>query len=239
MHTSFYQLIYALTKDLNLHLCKMSIMEDDREERLSFSDLQFFSDDLQVESKVLSFDENKNPISSPTNQDFLGFFLDGNRKPNALENIIFCGKIIDPSRNNQNPNHDNKTNIKKITKSDLPIWNSGSNNGRSSSCNSRSRSLSASWIKNNNYDKKEKTSKLSCSSKSRWHVFMFGSGKFPKKMEMSDIRRRQLQWSRWGQEEKSNEKQLYLSGLIRALVCSGGFDDNEMIKGSVGYLNPF
>ncbi|KAL4576423.1 hypothetical protein LXL04_012516 [Taraxacum kok-saghyz] len=220
-------------------------MEDDREERLSFSDLQLSSED-QADGKQSSFSTS----SSSPNHDFLGFFSANwsdsvpSISSGAHEDIIFCGKVIhSSSKTNQTSDPKKKTDSEintyfKTNKSSIIRRNSDSfssfSNGDSSLSTSRSSSLPISWRKKEESKKSDvlaqRTSKLACPSKSRWQVFMFGSGRFPTQMEMSDIRSRQLRRSNSGEEEKTGGKRL--SGLIRVLGCGGGFSD-ETMKGSV------
>ncbi|KAI3520102.1 hypothetical protein L1887_09326 [Cichorium endivia] len=227
-----------------------NILEEyDREERLSFSDLQFSNADLQVDSKVFAAGGKQNniPSLSSFNHDFLGFFSEEwsntttSISLNAPEDILFCGKMIHTSKTNQTSNPKDKTD----TKNNRSIINQNSDsfskffNGHSSLSTTRSNSRPMSGRKKEDNRKNDvlaqRTSKLACPSKSRWQVFMFGSGRFPTKMELSDIRSRQLRRSLSGEEEKTGGKRL--SGLIRALGCGGGFSDDEMImKGSLGYV---
>ncbi|KAJ9539947.1 hypothetical protein OSB04_026453 [Centaurea solstitialis] len=87
----------------------------------------------------------------------------------------------------------------------------------------------------------ERTSKLACSSKSRWQVFLFGSGsgRFPRNMELSDIKSRQLrQIPSTLPTEKGGGKRL--TWLIRVLGCGGGFNFDDAIKvSSLGYVRSF
>ncbi|PWA95994.1 hypothetical protein CTI12_AA029580 [Artemisia annua] len=196
-------------------------MDDDTrsEQRLSFSDLQLFAND----------DENQNPIisspynSSHFNQDnFLGFFIEETLSFDTPKTgIIFCGKVIDTSTDTQNPNTKKKASSKKNN-------NIGGLPRRNSDSISRSNSFQA-------YIKNEQVSKLASSSRSRWQVFV-GSDRFPKKMELSDIRSRQRRRSH-GSEKDKRDGNLF-SGLIRVLGCNGGFnyDENEMIKSSLRYF---
>ncbi|CAI9273467.1 unnamed protein product [Lactuca saligna] len=220
-------------------------MEDDKEERLSFSDVQFFSDNLQLDSKLSAADGKQNSFSSPSsssNHDFLGFFsaewsdFPTSISSNAPDDIIFCGKVIYTSKSNQTLNPKKKTDSENKTdsknnKSSIMGRNSNSfssfSNGHSSLSTSRLNSFPILWRKKKDNKRNDvllqRTTKLACPSKSRWQVFMFGSGRFPMKMELSDIRSRQKRRSHSGEEEKIGGKQL--SGLIRVLGCGGGFTD--------------
>ncbi|GKC86305.1 hypothetical protein Tco_1142022 [Tanacetum coccineum] len=195
-------------------------MDDDTrsEQRLSFSDLQLFAND----------DENQNPVSSSPynsshfNQDnFLGFFIEESLSFDTPKSgIIFCGKVIDTSTDAQNPNPKMKASSKKN--------NNVGGLARSSDI-SRSNSFHA-FIKNG------QVSKLASSSKSRWQVFV-GSDRYPKKMELSDIRSRQRRRSH-GSEIKDKRDGQWFSGLIRVLGCNGGFnyDENEMTMSRFHYF---
>ncbi|KAI3808991.1 hypothetical protein L1987_24955 [Smallanthus sonchifolius] len=80
-------------------------------------------------------------------------------------------------------------------------------------------------------------------TKSKWHVFMFGfgTGKFPAKMELSDIKKRQLRQqdadtdtlSDGGEDEsdrrRSGRKRWWL--LIDVFRCGGGYEGEVAVKG--------
>ncbi|KAI3748641.1 hypothetical protein L6452_11880 [Arctium lappa] len=233
-------------------------MDSDREEVLSFSDLRFSSDDddLQMDSKVFSTDENnQNSVisSSPSffNQDFSGFFSEelwstttaAPISSNTPDDIIFCGKVIQTSTNTQIPNPKNKTDLKNNNKSN---YHSRCNSDSSCNCsiNGHSSSSSSSFtsISRKKHDRykndvlAERTSKLACSSKSRWQVFMFGSGRFPTKMELSDIKSRQLRQipATMSMEKGGGNR---LTRLIRILGCGGGFNSDDTIRASLGYVH--
>ncbi|KAI3748638.1 hypothetical protein L6452_11877 [Arctium lappa] len=195
---------------------------DCREERLSFSDLRFSSDDLQVDSKIFSDDENQSYISSSSssfNQDFLGFFSEEwsttstSISSDTPDGIIFCGKVIQTSTNIKTDSRKNKNNY----------------DSKSSSYTPRSSSLSGKK-KDDGYknDVLAQSKILACgsSTKSRWQVFLFGSDRFPTKMELSDIRSRQLRRCYGGEEKKSGGKRLW--ELIRVLGCVGVVDSTMM-----------
>ncbi|KAI3705190.1 hypothetical protein L1987_75424 [Smallanthus sonchifolius] len=75
---------------------------------------------------------------------------------------------------------------------------------------------------------------------SKWKVFMFGfgTGKFPAKMELSDIKKRQLRQqdadtdtlSDGGEDESDRRKKRWWM-LIDVFRCGGGYEEEGAVKG--------
>ncbi|KAK1421247.1 hypothetical protein QVD17_23436 [Tagetes erecta] len=204
------------------------------EDTISLSDLQLEDDNLvrleQVsKSNQTSSSSSSSPSSSSSSslfeQDFLGFFSEEWSRDQSYntspENIIFCGKLIS-TQVIRKPETSSET---------CALFRSSSDSFRFMKTASRQSTPRSKSLPN----------KLSCSSKSKWQVFMtfgFGSGKFPSTMDMSDIKSRQLRrHSTVKIDDVSKEEDVgRKSGkmgwwrLVDALGCNGGYErDNIMV----------
>ncbi|KAI3748644.1 hypothetical protein L6452_11883 [Arctium lappa] len=184
--------------------------------------------DLHIKDNTIYPTENQNSYSSSSSssssfdQDFLGFFSEEwSRDNTSPENIIFCGKLVsskqpiaEQRKNQPNPqfrsNSDSFRYMRFKTASSTPST-------------SRSKSLSS-------------VSFASSPCKSRWKVFLFGfgSGKHQTKMDMSDIKIRQLRRQSdhtpvelVDKERRSGEKGWWR--LVDVLGCSGGYERDTMV----------
>ncbi|KAI3748640.1 hypothetical protein L6452_11879 [Arctium lappa] len=128
-------------------------------------------------------------------QDFFGFSSEewspNTSYDNSPENIIFCGKLISSKRPISKDNMSKPTTMVEVTNS--PLFRSTSGSFRympfkiASRPNTSRSKMSLTFMERSRL-------MASSKSKSRWQVFLFGfrSGKFPKKMDLSDIKIRQL-----------------------------------------------
>ncbi|CAH1438480.1 unnamed protein product [Lactuca virosa] len=223
---------------MNTQIC--NTMEDhshDADETLSLSDLHIKDDAIDSEevSKANHSSSSSSSSSSTSfDQNFLGFFSEEwSRDPSynaSPENFIFCGKVVS-----------SKTSIAGIRKTETknqvsPLFRSSSDSFRFMPLKTASKpSTPRSKSFPNRLPK-------SSSCKSKWQVFMFGfgSGKFPTKMDMSDIKTRQFrrkstvtvsQWVDDGKDEcvgrRSGKKGWWR--LVDVLGCSGGYDKDTMV----------
>ncbi|KAK1421246.1 hypothetical protein QVD17_23435 [Tagetes erecta] len=77
-------------------------------------------------------------------------------------------------------------------------------------------------------------SRLESPAKSNFQVFMFGfgTGKFPTKMELSDIKKRQLRQPTMpdGDDEESDRRKKRWWVLIDAFRCGGAYQEKVAMK---------
>ncbi|KAI3799744.1 hypothetical protein L1987_35045 [Smallanthus sonchifolius] len=203
---------------------------DDAEDTLSLSN--FLMEDDAIDSEQLSKPNHSSgstsSSSSLSEQDFLGFFSEEWSKNasyiNSSENIVFCGKVVSSKRPIAG---DRKLETKGQTH---PLFRSNSDSFRFIRLKTASRRIAS-------RSKSMPNRSASFPCKSRLMVFMFGSGssKFPTKVDMSDIKSRQLRqqntstvsgWVDGGKEESdggtSGKKGWWR--LVDALGCSGGYE---------------
>ncbi|KAI3721368.1 hypothetical protein L2E82_32378 [Cichorium intybus] len=205
----------------------------DAEATLSLSDLHIKGDTIDSEEVSKANQSSSSSSSSSFDDDFLGFFSEEwSRDPShntSHEDIIFFGRVVSI-----------KTAVAGSRKTDTkgqtsPLLRSSSDSFRfmrlrtaSKPSTPRSKSLP-----------NRVPSSSTC--KSKWQVFMFGfgSGKFPTKMDMSDIKSRQFrqqstvtvsQWVDDGKKEnlgrRSGKKGWWQ--LVNILGCSGGYEKENM-----------
>ncbi|XP_038889700.1 uncharacterized protein LOC120079551 [Benincasa hispida] len=246
-----------------LSLCDLPIYSDesncddyskpDDDQSASFDNedtfFEFFSDDFSVSNSTYS----------------------------GSDNIIFCGKLIPYKQPNDSQNKGRITSEKISEKNCLIQTKSHSFNGKKSSViDSREIGytrttrggiksfdpFSISLPKNPEYVKRKRRWKLEkCElpeeramilqpspAKSRWFVFLFGSARFPKEMELSEMRTRQRRSSRTAMFRPSEERkvaagrsngkkttvQALWKKILRAMVigCSSSSDQNGAVKAS-------
>ncbi|KAI3793414.1 hypothetical protein L1987_36033 [Smallanthus sonchifolius] len=202
---------------------------DDAEDTLSLSN--FLMEDDAIDSEQLAKPNHSSgstsSSSSLSEQDFLGFFTQEWSKNASSENIIFCGKVVSSKRLINAG--DKKPEAKSQTH---PLFRSNSDSFRFIRLKTGSRRIAS---RSKSMPNRSATS-FPC--KSRLMVFLFGSGssKFPTKVDMSDIKSRQLrqqntsmvsaEWVDGGKEESDGG----ISGkkgwwrLVDALGCSGGYE---------------
>ncbi|KAL8247618.1 hypothetical protein R6Q59_008834 [Mikania micrantha] len=197
---------------------------DDTEDTLSLSN--FLIEEDAIDSKQFSNKPNLSSMStSLSEQDFLGFFTDDQRSNNntsytnySSENIVFCGKVVSSKRPIGNIDGDEKPETKFRSNSDSLSFI----RLKTASCPIASRSHSM--------------PNRSSLFKSRLMVFMFGPGssKFSAKLDMNDIKSRQLRqqmnmqagWVDGGKEESDHGRTSGKKGwwrLVDVLGCSGGY----------------
>lgn len=187
---------------------------DDTEETLSLSN--FHLDDDTIDSSSSS-------SSSLSDQDFVGFFSEewsGNTSySNLPENIVFCGKVVSSGQ----PISRERT--KSLFRSNSDSFRFMSLKSASKKITSRSKSM-------------PNGSSKSSPCKSRFMVFLFGSGssKFQTKVDMSDIKSRQLRqqsskrvpgWIGGGDKEESGVRRSGNNGwwrFVDVLGCGSGYE---------------
>ncbi|KAI3748643.1 hypothetical protein L6452_11882 [Arctium lappa] len=192
---------------------------DDSEDTLSLCDLLI--EDLEEDQLSSKPNSSSSSSSSSSEQDFLGFFTEEwVRNTNSYENIIFCGKIVSSTRLIAGDKNQ-ETKISQIH----PPFRSNSDSFRymrlktaSKPSTSRSKSL-------------PNRSASSPICKSRWLVFMFGSGssKFPTMIDVSDIKSRQVRrQNTMGTPSVSGGGRTIGSKgwwrFVDVLGCGGGYD---------------
>ncbi|KAJ9539943.1 hypothetical protein OSB04_026449 [Centaurea solstitialis] len=202
------------------------------ENTLSLSNLHI-KDDTMIHLK-----ENQNSSSSSStssssfDQDFLGFFSEewsrdnNNNNNTSPENIIFCGKLLSSKQSIATGDDDRK--IQPIN----PQFRSNSDSFRYMRFKTGS-----STPRSNSVPNRSSTSSSSSPCKSRWKVFLFGfgSGKFQAKMDMSDIKIRQLRRQSDHRTVVDGEEMERRSGkkgwwrLVDVLGCSGGYERDTMV----------
>ncbi|OIW20043.1 hypothetical protein TanjilG_31972 [Lupinus angustifolius] len=148
--------------------------EEDQEETLSLCDLPNYSSDSAQWDDYFSKQGQSSSHSNDDDEDELfEFFSEEFTTPTPVttaKNIIFCGKLI-PFKEPRQQQHVTNTCDKP-----KPL----------------SRTSGAKGSKNNmcDYASIKKVSLMRSTTKSRWHLFMFGS-RVSTEMELSDIRSRQ------------------------------------------------
>ncbi|KAK1409550.1 hypothetical protein QVD17_36076 [Tagetes erecta] len=166
----------------------------------------FLIEDDEVDSKQINSKLNESTSSSSSSslseQDFLGFFTEELSKNITShnfpsENIVFCGKVVSKSQTDtlfrSNSDSLRLVRLKPVSRTTA---------SRSQSMPNKSLSL------------------FPC--KSRLMVFMFGSGssKFPTKVDMSEIKSRQL---RQQNSTMAGGKRGWWR-VVDVLGCSGGYE---------------
>ncbi|KAJ9539945.1 hypothetical protein OSB04_026451 [Centaurea solstitialis] len=153
-------------------------MDDLEEDTLSLCDL-LIEEDIHLSSKTNSSSSS----SSSSEQDFLGFFTEEWVRSSS-ENIVFCGKIV------------SSTPVLLADKKQETKTQLNTHPFRSNSDSFRYMRLKTAAKPTTSRSKSLPSSSVSSSSicKSRFLVFMFGSGssKFPTKIDVSEIKSRQL-----------------------------------------------
>ncbi|PWA95995.1 hypothetical protein CTI12_AA029590 [Artemisia annua] len=200
--------------------------DDEADETLSLSDLQMDETDTTRSEEV----------TTQTNflQEFFGFDCE-EWTPNTLENTS-PRKLVSSTQLVLDVNVTKPTTTKKVKTN--PVFRSNSGSFKymrfkmaSSTSSGRSKSLSV----------------MASKSKSRWQVFLsgFGSSKFPTKMDLDDIKSRQLRSEsttntsqhvnveRVSKEEASGGRRT--SGmkvwwrLVDVLGCGGGYEKDNKV----------
>lgn len=229
---------------------------DDEEETLSLCDLAVDSSAAEYWNAFKEDDQ-----SSSSNQDLFEFFnTDSTASAYPRDNIVFCGKII----SHKELTVTGKTQLTEIpTKQEAPKKSRGVFKCKSHSLGgsrvppspkvqwgksykrSISMPMSSSCAK---YDKKFDYSVKNISipatpMKSRWYLFAFGMGRFPKEMELRDMRKRQsnrrpvtmFQFKAESEIVKGSTRRKNLWGLIRSLMCRNQ-PAGVMVKTSFGCI---
>ncbi|KAK7277306.1 hypothetical protein RIF29_18457 [Crotalaria pallida] len=151
----------------------------EEEETLSLCDLPTYSSDSAQWDDYLSKEGGKSLDDDDDN--FFEFFSEDFTKSThetASKNIIFCGKLI-PFKEPQQQQ---------------PLCNKLEKAKSMSSTSVKTSSCDAKGSKRNNlcdYASMKKVSLMRSSTKSRWHLFMFGMPRVSTGMELSDIKSRQ------------------------------------------------
>lgn len=191
-----------------IHNTMHEYVDLDTEDTLSLS--SFLIQDDEADSKPLSkpndgsMSTSSSSSSSLSEQDFLGFFINEDWSKNySSENIVFCGKVV--SKNQTSNFFRSSSDSFRLIR-----LKSGSKQIASRSKSMPNKSLS------------------SFPSKSRLMVFMFGSGssKFPTKVDMSEIKNRQL---RKQNSTVAGGKRGWWR-VVDVLGCSGGYDKDHTME---------
>ncbi|XP_050210953.1 uncharacterized protein LOC126661181 [Mercurialis annua] len=236
--------------------------DDDDEEALSLCDLALNNsngsewDDSSKEDQRLSFD-----------QDIFEFFSeDFNASTHPRENVIFCGKLI-PYKGDKKDAHVEKIDksinkTKESKRSFIFRWKSFSlHQSRNNSLKMQQQKSYTTCTspdinsENNEYRMKKcaqkydvsmrKISVFASPSRSKWHPFTFGMGRYPVEMELSDIKTRQSKrneskkrQSTNGRNElagKNGQREKGWWSLLRILGCNSN-KANAMVKASLGLM---
>lgn len=239
------------------------------EETLSLCDLPIYSDesnrdDYYKQDYSASFDNDGDNFFEFSSDDFSV----SNSAYSGSDNIIFCGKLI-PYKQPSDSQNTGRIASDKISAKNCQFRTKSHsfNNKKPSAIDARGArtrggkcfdSFSISLPKNPEYIERKRSRKLdkydfpaeramileSSTTKSRWFLFLFGSARFPKEMELSDMRTRQRRSSpptmfRPSEERKvargSGGKKTTAHGLwklLRALIGCRSSDRNVAVKGS-------
>ncbi|KAJ0470529.1 hypothetical protein HanIR_Chr14g0719741 [Helianthus annuus] len=197
---------------------------DDLEETLSLSNL--LMEDDTIDSEQLSNPNHSSMSSSSSSSlsehDFSGFLTEEWSKNtsyiNSYENIVFCGKVV--SSKHRNPETKSQTNT---------LFRSSSDSFRFIRLRTASRTVTSG-------SKSMPNGSSSFPCKSRLMVFMFGSGssKFPTKVDMSDIKSRQLRQqststvSGWIDGGTSGKTKGWWR-VVDVLGCNGGYERDTAV----------
>ncbi|KAK4743132.1 hypothetical protein SAY87_001133 [Trapa incisa] len=196
---------------------------EDEEETLSFCDLPIYGDEAAkywdgYEKSEGSFSSLSSSSSSSSLSEDF-FRFSSPRKALEPDNIIFCGKLI-PYKKDPPSNHEKARTFNGVS---APVEK---------------------YVKSAGKVSRAKPPSLS----SRWYLLVFGLAKFPGKVEMRDMKKRQnmrkgSSMAPYGSNKCSGAGREIIKGdqikgkgiwaLLRVIGCSGQ-SANSMVKASLG-----
>lgn len=192
-----------VVQDSNDHILQ-DIVDHEAEETLSLCDL-VESSNWNNDDFARSNEEYQYQSAASDDQDFFEFFSEDFTASSASaypkDNIIFCGKLMIPYKEEAAVHPEQTQKIKqKNKKNRIFPWKSNSVNmsrrasSKAQQQGKRSHSCKA-LSQENGYQKYDFSVKeartLATSVKPRWYLLAFGHGRFPSEMKLRDIKNRQ------------------------------------------------
>lgn len=245
----------AVAKEFHTSINEDSNPQDEEaEETLSLCDLPIYSDESNCDDYSKQDQSGSFDVEDALFEFCSDDFSVSNSSCSGSDNIIFCGKLISYKQPSDSQNtgriasekfsgNNRQFNAYARTTRGVKSFNSLSISMPKSPVNIKRKRTP----KSDKYDLPAERAMIleSSTTKSRWFLFLFGSARFPKEIELSEMRTRQRRSSRPAMfrppEERmvaggSSGKKKMVRGLwkvLRALVigCRSS-DRNVAVKGS-------